>query len=242
MARITSVLQTKEGIVVCLLLEPSETSPELRSFASRRRRSKTRPLPATLTKLQTDLSAALASPPPSSPESPADAAFRRAQARALRLSGSIFDFDPTGGTIDVGTVREPLPRDTFVESVRRLLPSTTAGRAFGAGVAGLSRGIAGILGLEEDTVSATLAQRRGTSTQAVHFDLGVPTLGVPVLGKAVEGALRRDLLTTLENEDLRSLLRIKSTLESVPQLTTVGKKKAGMLLRVTGNFIRRLED
>jgi len=241
-AEIVSVQETDRGIVVCLLLEQRETSPELRTFASRRRRSTTRLPRETLAKLQTVLSVGPASPPPSLPEGPseADLAFSRRQQQALRLSGSIFDFTPTGGTIDVRTVKEPLPRDTFVDQVRRLLPKSARGKLFGAAVAGISRGLAGVLGLQEDTVSAGLARQRNTTTQDVHFSLGVPSLGVPLLGGAVEGALRQDLLTVLENKDVRSLKRIQSTLESVPQLGA-GKKKAAMLLRATKNFLGRLE-
>jgi len=244
MAQLVSVQRTEKGIVVCLLLEPSETSPELRTFARPRKRSRIPAQLATSLKLPIVSSVEPASPPPSSPaesESLADRAFSLRQQAALRLSGRIFDFQPTGGTLDVATVKEPLARDDFVSRARALLPKSPSGRAFSAAVGGLSRGLAGILGLEEDTVSATLANQRGTTTQAVHFELGAPGLGIPVLGGAIEGALRGDLLTALENRDIRTLTRIRSTLESVPQVSGVGRKKRDMLDRVAKRFIERLE-
>ena len=235
MAQIVSVQKTKKGIVVCLLLQPNETSPELRIFARARKRSVTGPPPASLATLQTDLSAALADPQRSSargPESPAPSDDFRSVGLEPRLPQRLF---PPELFLQLG---EP---DDFVSRARALLPRGPGGRAFSAGVGGISRALAGLLGLQEDTVSESLARSRNTTTQAVHFDIGVPGLGIPVLGGAIEGALRGDLLTALNNRDLRTLTRIRGTLESIPQVSGVGRKKRDMLDRVAKQFIERLE-
>jgi len=239
MAQIVSVQQTEKGIVVCLLLEPSETSPELRTFARPRKRSRIPAQLATSTKQRIASNVEPESPPPSSPADPSDPSPPAPDPPGSVRIESFFPPGTFPGSQTQQTrIEEP---DDFVSRARALLPRSPSGKAFSAAVGGLSRGLAGILGLEEDTVSATLANQRGTTTQAVHFELGVPGLGIPVLGGAIEGALRGDLLTALDNKDIRTLTRIRSTLETVPQVSGVGRKKRDMLDRVAKQFIERLE-
>jgi len=70
MAKIVSIQRTPEGIVVCLLLPPNETSPELRTFARPRRRSKIPPQLETSTKQLIVSNVGPVSPPPDSPDEP----------------------------------------------------------------------------------------------------------------------------------------------------------------------------
>lgn len=233
-AQIVSVQKTDRGIVVCLLLKPNETSPALRTFATARRRSTIRRLPATLETLQTALSAGLESPPPSSPE----------VIGSQELSSRETAFSETGDR--PSTIRPRFPSeagfdDTFVERVRALLPTRGAGRLMGASVAALSRGFARAFNLPLPTVSETMAAVGGRSTEEVHFDLATAHLGVPFLGGSLEGALRQDLLNALDNKDVRALKGIRGILESTPQLTPGGGKKRDSLDRLAKQFIERLE-
>jgi len=244
-ARIVSVQRITEGVVVCLLLQPNETSQELLTFARPRKRSVTQPPPASLTTLQTDLSAGLASPPASSLDEPpvgtlellpsgdrpgeqgfqAQLARERAAFRARQRKERLPD-DPV---------------DTFIASIRRNLPKSPRGRTFSAAVGALSRGFASMLRLPAPTVSATMAGMRGVSTQEIHFGLGIPQLSTPILGQAIRDALRADLVTALGNRDLRTLQAARDIIEATPQIAPVGRTFAANLDRIARDFISRLE-
>ncbi len=243
-AQIVSIQRTDQGVIVCLLLKPSETSPELLTFASKRKRSVTQPPPVSLQRLQLDLSEGLESPLTPSP-GPVDARLSEFRAREAALAEVVSVRFPARAGTTATRDRERLESapfdDTFVARVRGLLPQNLAGKAAGEGIAGLSRTVARILGLPLPTVSETMAALRGASTQEIHFELAAPGLGVPFIGTALQGALRQDLLKVLERRDLSALRGIRDILDATPQLTQGGKQKRDSLDRLAKQFQERLE-
>jgi len=87
-----------------------------------------------------------------------------------------------------------------------------------------------------------MAGLQGVTTQVVHFQLGVPQLSVPIIGDAIRGALRGDLLIALENRDLGTLLEARDIIEATPQIAPSGKRLAANLDTLAKDFISRLED
>jgi len=248
-AKLVSVQRTEKGVVVCLLLEQNETSPELSTFARPRKRSATRLPPAALQKLQTDLNVGLDDPPPSS----------RGVQSGSRARAREFDSDRERGTGPRGLERlerleeafrtsqrsSPLPDDpidTFVALVRKNLPRGAGGKIFGAAVGGASRTLASLLRLPASTVSETMAGLQGVTTQVIHFRLGIPQLSVPILGGAIRQALRFDLVTALANRDRASLQEARDIIEATPQIAPVGKQFAKNLDTIAKDFLGRLED
>jgi len=249
MAKIVSVQRTEKGIIVCLLLEQNETSQELLTFARRRRGSKTPPPPVVLQKLLIDLSVEPESPPISSPgpsgdpdpfprKSPLETDAQEFTARETVFSETGDQGVPRRRTRDA---RDQQFDDTFVARIRALLPKSVGGRILGASVAGISRAVAGVMGLPLPTVSETMAFARQESVPEIHFRLATSSLGVPILGKALEGALREDLLVSLENKDIGALKGIRDILEATPQLTRPSQLKRDSLDRLAKQFIERLE-
>lgn len=237
-ATIVSVQRTDKGVVVCLLLRPNETSRELQSFARPRKRSVTKVLPASLTTLQTVLSDALASPPTSLPASPSGSPPSRPEDIELDRRRAILDQEFR--TQQRGVALDD-PIDTFIATVRRNLPKSPQGRLFGASVGAASRALASLLRLPAPTVSATMAGLQGVTTQLVHFQLGVPQLSTPVIGEAIRGALRQDLLTALGNRDVGTLMSARDILEATPQISPSGRNLAKNLDKIALDFITRLE-
>jgi len=86
-----------------------------------------------------------------------------------------------------------------------------------------------------------MAGLQGVTTQLVHFQLGVPQLSTPVIGEAIRGALRQDLLTALGNRDVGTLMSARDILEATPQISPSGRNLAKNLDKIALDFITRLE-
>ena len=81
------------------------------------------------------------------------------------------------------------------------LDRTQAGKGLSGLVAGLSRSLAGALGLEEDTISEFLAAQTGLTEAEVHIALGAPLLGVPGMAGPIVRLLREDIAKVAASGD-----------------------------------------
>jgi len=98
------------------------------------------------------------------------------------------------------TRQRKVPVDLF------LLEALQKGGSFGDVVAGLSRGVASIIGLGPNTsISEQLANLGGSTIPAVHLRLALPLIDVPGVGKPLFGALIQEADTLLLTRDRAGL-------------------------------------
>jgi len=201
-----TIEETDEGTLICLLLQPSETSSELRAFASSlpgrsqpllrpsstERRIVSRPVaPVQLQNLELG-------------------GARSAELRGLQDPDSIF----------------PTARDRFLDDLEETI--ATQDRALGGAVGKLSRVLAQILPFEGETISQQLSLGTGLSMGEVHIRMVVPFLGLPRIGREFTGVIQRDFERDAVGGNLPELRRSRATIqklrESIAEALALGKE------------------
>lgn len=197
-----TIERTPEETIICLHLPPSETSTELRTFASLLGRSAIRlqlarsrkqaldsngAPPSLLPSLEGPVAVQDLAPRVSRPDDEPEALLPRRLQQLMqqnlrdflgfmdRAEPGILPLTPTG--------TPPPSPDAGVEAFRQRVQKR-AGKGVADIIAGASRGVANALGLPEETISETLAALSGKSVQEVHAALLVPLLGNPLTGSA----------------------------------------------------------
>ena len=193
-----TIEETDEGFVLCLLLQPSEISSELRAFASSRRGRS--PLPPKLSSiaLPTALSPEEPDPPPSSVDAPENGF--RPFLRSERLV-----------PLDVGVVRErPRPG---AETIQAVLEQALRGRKapLGGAIGALSRGLGNLLfgtGIDPRagvSISQQLSEVTGKSIAEVHLGLAGPFFAEATSGGELARAIVDDFRKAAKDGDVKAL-------------------------------------
>ena len=136
------------------------------------------------------------------------------------------------------TVQRKIPTDLF------LLEAMQEGGFFGDVIANVSRGLASILGLNQGSISAALAEAGNESIPATHIKLGLPLIGIPVVGSLVSDALLREQNASLLAGDIESLRQSQDAWELMTALAlNIPKDVQEIGDRITGNLeILRIEQ
>ena len=110
------------------------------------------------------------------------------------------------------------PSASLQDLIRSLAPSqrkSTVGRL----IANVSRNLADILGVEEDSLSDFLANVSGQDVGAVHAQLAGPLLGLPGVGKGLETVVLNDARRAAQRGDPEAVGAILARVEDPLQFS-----------------------
>ncbi len=225
----------REETLICLHLPLSETSSELRSSASLLGRSAILSRRAALGRLAPDSSGELPSPPASldgpvvvhetfhqtcDPAGETD----RLGPRGLARLGSFPGAQPL-----TASGRPPPSPDAVLQQLRERV-QRRSGSSSGDLIAGASRMVADVLGIEEDTVSAFLSANTGLSIPEVHVALAAPFLLNPLTAAALRPLISSDIAQLSPDQSIgarATLLAATTTLAKIPGAIATFLRKLG---------------
>ena len=136
--------------------------------------------------------------------------------------------------------------DPIVSRLAERVAEAPGGNALAGLIEGFSRGLADVLGVEEDTISEFLSNTTGLTVPEVHVALAAPLLAVPGLTLGVSKLLSEDLRAVAAGGDVQTVADLAKQAadiftKGIP--FRVGKTIAGpSLKRAQASFLREAKQ
>jgi len=129
------------------------------------------------------------------------------------------------------------------ESLEKLLKglATTGGGRLGRVVANISRNLADLLGVEEETISEFLAATSGQSVGEVHAQLALPIVGIV---KGASTVIEDDAKRAAARGDVEDVTRIRRRLDSLTLVSLIPGQAAAIpgQMKAINSLKRRLDQ